>query len=125
MSDEQDPMMASLMANATTYRAVSTKNNMSLRTEHTVYAAKLGQLAAGKTAIGNEVWTAQADGNLVKAGDTWLHVTEMDGAAVSGWMAIIHLGVTYMELVEVFPDQEFIAARLIRNDGTFVEFVPK
>ena len=68
---------------------------MSLRSDHATAAAKTGLLDAGKPAKGDDLWVAAQTTSAAKAGDTWLHVKEMDGKAVDGWMAIIHLGKTY------------------------------
>ena len=35
-----------------------------------------------------------ANGDQVVKGDQWLHVTKIDNAPTSGWMAIVHKGVT-------------------------------
>jgi len=73
---------------------------MSLRSDHTTAAAKIGLLDVGKPAKGDDLWVAAQTTSLAKAGDKWLHVKEMDGKPVDGWMAIIHLGNVYCTLVD-------------------------
>jgi hypothetical protein len=68
---------------------------MSLRSDHTTAAAKTALLDPGKPAKGDDLWIAAQTTSLAKAGDKWLHVKEMDGKPVDGWMAIIHLGKEY------------------------------
>jgi len=73
---------------------------MSLRKDHTTAANKIGTLDQGKTAKGDELWVAAQTTSLAKAGDKWLHVKEMDGQPVDGWMAVIHLGKIYCTLTD-------------------------
>jgi hypothetical protein len=68
---------------------------MSLRADHTTSAAKIGTLDMGAAAKGDDLWIAAQTTSLAKAGDKWLHVKEMAGKPVDGWMAIIHLGKEY------------------------------
>ncbi|GAB4545448.1 MAG: hypothetical protein Fur002_19570 [Anaerolineales bacterium] len=71
---------------------------MSLRKDHATSAAKLAVMEQGKIAAGDEIWVAAQTTNSAKAGDQWLRVKEMDGQAVDGWMAVIHLGTVYSTL---------------------------
>jgi hypothetical protein len=50
---------------------------------------------AGDLLKGDEKWIAPADGNEVKQGDIWLHVTHRNGVPLitPGWTAYIHKGV--------------------------------
>ena len=73
---------------------------MSLRSDHTTSAAKTALLDPGKPAKGDEIWVATLTTSAAKAGDKWLHVKEMDGKPVDGWIAIIHLGKEYCALTD-------------------------
>ena len=57
----------------------------------------LGSLGAGKKGRGDFVYTYQSKletEGVTRAfvGDEWVHVTEVDGAPVDGWIPIKHLG---------------------------------
>jgi len=78
------------------YTAISA-NAMSVRKDHSVYAAKVYTQPAGVPMHGDVLWVAPADGDLVKAGDQWLQLTD------SNWVAIVHLGVRYCELTDTQP----------------------
>ena len=69
-------------------------NGTRLRTDHNTFAQVITSYNAGQKIVGDEVWQASADGNEVKAGDMWLHVTHVDDVALveakKGWMAYIH-----------------------------------
>lgn len=64
------------------------------------------------------------DGTILKAkaGDQWVHVTEVNGIKVDGWIAVKHLGqlFTTLTLVVVTPSQEHI---LHVKDGVTRKFV--
>lgn len=105
-------------------------SNMSLRKDHNTSAETLAQLNAGKIAEGDELWTATADGTNVRKGDTWLHVLKADGQPVDLWIAIVHMGALYCTLTDndvsptptPTPESPFVAAILIREDGTTSEW---
>lgn len=66
-----------------------------MRSDHTVFAGVLkSDLKPSDLIIGDEVWTATADGIEVKKGDTWLKVLSVNGVTVPvrGWTAIVHKG---------------------------------
>lgn len=70
---------------------------LSLRSGPSVIYDKTGSLAPGGMGKGDFLYIYQTelmtDGQTrALAGDQWLHVTELDGAAVDGWMAVMHLG---------------------------------
>ena len=72
-------------------------NTLSLRSGPSVIYDKIGTLAAGKKGKGDFIYTYPTglvtDGQTrALAGDQWIHVTELDGAVVDGWMAVKHLG---------------------------------
>jgi len=69
-----------------------------LRTDHNTFADHKATYSSNATVFGDEIWEAPLDGNEVKKGDQWLHVTHVvvDGleTVIFGWMARIHKGVT-------------------------------
>ena len=85
----------------------------SLRSAPNIGGAYIGQLPAG---AGNEakarvddVFTHAETTSTAMAGDRWVHVFEINGAPVDGWMAEIHLGIRYVNLEHVpapGPDPE-------------------
>ena len=73
------------------------QNNLSLRSGPSVIFDKIGSLETGKKGKGDFIYTYQSE--LVTDGQTralvndqWVHVTELDGVAVDGWIAVRHLG---------------------------------
>ena len=73
------------------------KNSLSLRSGPSVIFDKIGTLESGKTGRGDFIYTYQSE--LVTDGQTralssdqWIHVTELNGVVVDGWMAVKHLG---------------------------------
>lgn len=73
----------------TTYRMTTLYNGTRIRTDHTTFADVLTSVNANVTVTGDDLWTAPADGNEVKSGDKWVHVSYN---GVTGWMAYIHKG---------------------------------
>lgn len=110
---------------------------MSLRSDHATVSNKIGLMDPGKRAKGDDIWVASQTTNLAKAGDKWLHVKEMDGKAVDGWMAIIHLGLVYCAVQDsgqVVPPTNDGVKRVIKavvtyetEDGKILtkEFLPE
>jgi hypothetical protein len=95
---------------------------MSLRQDHTTVAAKTGTMDSGKAAKGDDLWIAAQTTATAKAGDKWLHVKEMDGKAVDGWMAIIHLGKEYCAVQDngiVIPPTNDGVKRIIKAVITY------
>jgi len=78
-------------------------NGTRLRTDHTTFANVVTSYNAGTQVSGEALWTANKDGNQVKAGDQWLRVTSVGGVSVSGWIAITHLGKPICKIVEHIP----------------------
>jgi len=66
--------------------------DMRIREGHSTYAPVMYSAPANTVVSGDELWTAPADGDQVKAGDKWLRITY---AGYTGWMAYIHLGKPY------------------------------
>lgn len=66
-----------------------------LRVDHTTFASVITSYGVTSLVQGDEIWVAPTDGNEVKKGDKWLHVTHVNDMPVSvqGWMAYIHKGV--------------------------------
>lgn len=64
-------------------------NGTRIRNGHTTFAKVFGSVDKGVTLVGDELWTAPADGLEVKAGDKWLRVTH---GQLTGWTALIHKG---------------------------------
>lgn len=76
------------------YSMVPKGDGTRLRADHTTFAAVITSFGTSNLVQGDEIWIAPADGNEVKMGDKWLHVTHVDDKplAVPGWMAYIHKG---------------------------------
>ncbi|MDL1910385.1 hypothetical protein FBQ81_06775 [Chloroflexi bacterium CFX6] len=76
-------------------------SNLSLRTGPNVIYGRIASLAPGLKGKGDFIMTYQSplvvEGTQrAQAGDQWMHVTELNGAPVDGWMAIKHLGRVYL-----------------------------
>lgn len=82
------------------YSAISSTNDMSLRFDHDVLTAKLITIPRGTTVYGDNLWIATDNSTYHRTGDKWLQTTY--GGKI-GWVAIIHLGVTYMTLTDTTP----------------------
>ncbi len=87
----------------TTYSMTPISSRTRMRVDHNTYAdvidvdpiaANVQSFNMGDLLKGDDIWVAPADGDEVKKGDTWLHVTHRNGAAlkVSGWTALTHKG---------------------------------
>lgn len=98
--------------------------NMSLRAGHTTSYAKIGQLNAGVEAYGDELWIATSpSGSLV--GDKWLHVKQYGTTQIDAWLAIVHMGVKYCDIVDsgVEPVDDVVSiikavVYYVRSDGS-------
>ncbi len=87
-------------------RSSNPNETRALRETHSILGANKGNLQLGQIAKGDTIFTYPADEVIsgvlrAKAGDQWIHVFEMNGAPVDGWMAITHLGVIYTLLTEI------------------------
>jgi hypothetical protein len=71
----------------------SSNLNMSLLDSRDQTANKIGELPFGHFAKGDEVFSHPS-------GDIWLHVLDLDGTVVDGWMKIIYLGHAYCTLID-------------------------
>lgn len=105
------------------YSVTPIEGNMSIRDGHSTGNVKMATLGANTTGLGDEIWTCTVDGELVgaKVGDMWLRLEK----PTKGWVAIRHGGHDYCKLTETGPESPFVAAILVRADGTTVEFEPK
>jgi len=90
---------------------------MNTRPTHDVFNAPNGAIRLGDIVEGLEVWTAPADGNLVKAGDKWMRIN----SPIERWVAIVHLGVVYGELI---PDNPVAKIKLayVKHDFNRLDF---
>lgn len=90
----------------TQYSMTPISSGTRLRTDHTTFASVITSYGRGQLIVGDEVWEAPADGNEVRKGDKWLHVTSVDGVnlAKTGWMAYIHKGVPICENFKVIEE---------------------
>lgn len=77
-----------------------------LRTDHNTFAPVITSYGVTALVQGDILWEAPADGNEVKKGDRWLHVTHVDNLLLpqAGWMAITHKGVPICENLGEVPD---------------------
>lgn len=96
------------------YNAVSPTKAMSLRKDHSTASASITSYPINTVVYGNDLFTAPADlytsANVLyqKKGDVWLHVLEINGTAVDGWMAVIHLGTKLMVLTDTQQGQNLV-----------------
>ncbi len=89
---------------------VSTLEYVNVRKGHSTGTADIGDLTAGISALGNELW---GDG----VNELWLHVLEVDGRPLDGWVAVRHLGKPYTILAEIIPpESEIITLSSIEVD---------
>lgn len=79
----------------TQYSMTPINNGTRMRSDHNVLSTVIASYNRGQLVVGDELWTAPADGTDVKKGDKWIKVKSVDGVMVleRGWMALIHKGV--------------------------------
>lgn len=79
-----------------------------MRVDHNVLPASstIAQFNSDQLIVGDELWTAPADGAEVKKGDTWIRVLSVDGVPIGerGWTAIIHKGVPICDNFTTLPE---------------------
>lgn len=92
----------------TQYSMIPINNGTRMRSDHNVFASVIASYNRGQLIVGDELWTAPADGNEVKKGDKWLKVKSVDGVLVTerGWMALIHKGVAVCNNFTEIEDPE-------------------
>ncbi len=95
------------------YQITPIQGGMSVRRDHSTFEEKINTLLSTEKGFGTELWTAAADGLEVKKGDQWLHITKAGTRAVDGWVAVVHKGERYCNLLEVIdptpnPDQDAV-----------------
>ena len=76
------------------YEAVSIYS-MALRPNHIVDSTNVPHIPAQSKMHGDTLWEA--------VGEKWLAVTDVNGVAASGWVAIVHGSRTYCSLTEINP----------------------
>jgi hypothetical protein len=74
------------------YKYLSTKYNMSIRSEPTTSAPKIGQLNLGVYGYGDEV-------KDLPGGDKWIKI--LTGGSAVGWVAVVHLGKVYGQIAVI------------------------
>ena len=115
----------------TKYSMTPLNSGTRMRTDHTTFAAVITSYGRGQLVVGDQIWEAPADGNEVKKGDKWLHVTSVDGVNLTeaGWMAYIHKGVAicnnFTEIEEPPPTTPTFPESFILTDpsGAKAEYV--
>ena len=115
----------------TKYSMTPLNSGTRMRTDHTTFAAVITSYGRGQLVVGDQIWEAPADGNEVKKGDKWLHVTSVDGVNLTeaGWMAYIHKGVAicnnFTEIEEPPPPTPTFPESFILTDpsGAKAEYV--
>jgi hypothetical protein len=115
----------------TKYSMTPLNSGTRMRTDHTTFAAVITSYGRGQLVVGDQIWEALADGNEVKKGDKWLHVTSVDGVNLTeaGWMAYIHKGVAicnnFTEIEEPPPPTPTFPESFILTDpsGAKAEYV--
>ncbi|MBI3168406.1 MAG: NfeD family protein [Chloroflexi bacterium] len=115
----------------TQYSMTPLNSGTRLRADHTTFATVITSYGRGQLVVGDEIWEAPADGNEVKKGDKWLHVTSVDGVNLTerGWMAYIHKGVAicnnFTEIVEPPPPAPVFPESFVLTDpsGAKAEYV--
>ena len=106
----------------TRYEAVSIYS-MSIRPDHNTANAPMGTAPAQSKIHGDVIWEAP--------GEKWLQVTDVDGVARSGWVAIVAASRVYCALTEINPPvqepgeqyPEFIVAHFA--NGETRKYVPE
>jgi len=93
------------------YNFVSTTNQMSLRNGPSIQDEKIQSYAPGTIFAGDFLQFYPVPARDAFIGDFWLHVTEVAGVAVDGWVAVVHQGVKYGDVTvvngnptKIFPD---------------------
>lgn len=106
-----------------------------LRSDHNTFAGVITSYGVTALIQGDELWIAPADGNEVKNGDKWLHVTHVNDVPVAqGWMAYIHKGVPickdFQDLTGGTPpspppatERKIVALVAYYNDGSTQKLV--
>jgi hypothetical protein len=107
----------------TQYSMTPFNSGTRLRTDHNTSASVIAPYNRGQLIVGDELWEAPTDGNEVKKGDKWLHVTSVDGVNLSerGWMAYIHKGVPICENFKVIEDPAPPPAPVFPESFTLVD----
>lgn len=88
------------------YSMTPIANGTRLRKDHNTFSAVLDSFNRGQVLVGDEIWTAPADGAEVRKGDVWLHVTQVDrvNLPLPAWVARTHKGVPICDNFKVLED---------------------
>ena len=99
-------------------------NGTRLRADHNTFADVIASYNAGVTLSGDDIWTAPADGPEVKAGDQWLHVTNLGGSPLQtpGWTAIVHKGVPFSTRLPDTPETPPIPHPKIEINNSYINY---
>ena len=81
-------------------------NTLALRSGPSVIFDNVGSLEVGKKGKGDFIYTYQSkletdEQTRAFVGDQWVHVTELDGVAVDGWIAVTHLGLPKASIAQL------------------------
>jgi hypothetical protein len=101
------------------YKMTTIADGTRLRMEHDTFSSYLETFRAKETLTGDQMWVAPADGEQVKKGDEWMHVTHRNGVPLSakGWTARKHKGLLicdgYMEFDTNTDDNHHIEIDII------------
>jgi hypothetical protein len=92
----------------TQYSMTPINNGTRMRSDHNVLSTVIASYNRGQLVVGDELWTAPADGPDVKKGDKWVKVKSVDGVIVAerGWMALIHKGVAVCNNFQEIEDPD-------------------
>jgi len=85
------------------YEFISNDHEISLKagaTDH-VNGVVIDKYAPGTVFRGDFLHQYPVDLEFARIGDVWLHVTEVSGVEVDGWVGVVHQGVKYGDIVEV------------------------
>lgn len=81
-----------------------------LRMDHVVTSTRIGSMPGNGSALAyaNDVYTHPVDiisgaSRIAAKGDRWVHIYEIDGEAVNGWMAEVHLGTRLLNVETINP----------------------
>ena len=81
------------------YKFTATAKNpnstfVNIRADHSASASDIGDLLNGQKASGDVLW-ANSDGS-----QKWLQISDINGVAKTGWVAVVYNGQALCELVE-------------------------
>lgn len=100
------------------------QNQTRIRPDHNTAQPYTALVNIGSKIYGGEIWTAPATTAYNRQGDQWLKVETIDGANVTGWVAIVHNGNAICKEVIDTPAVEGkpVSMTLYFADGTKREY---